>query len=448
MDTEWTLEEFRNAVPHLIALALAPVIATALLLVSQRRGWSPPLWAALIIGLVLRLGMLAAQRGGPYPWDFAVDFHSTAVNVLSLHDPVLNIREGGWHFLSLMAYVLAGQLWFARVTGLSWNTTGHLVPIIADLVLMVLVGRLARGHGALRRFQWACNPLAIMVCALHGQIEPLALGLGVGAFVVARSQVRHRAIFAGVLAGLSITTNSWPVLLLPGILLTLPGARRRFTTLAWSAAVPIVFLVTQPLFVRPFTYRYLPDIIKTLLHTRAIVGDWGWTSLATGGAQQEVPLLGKIGTLLLAAGVIAALWWWRRAHPIDLTIAILIAFLIVTHRMGTQYLLWPLPFLFAHPSPSRPPNRAASRRSILPTTRATPYLVLVSSAWAWAGYGPLTVLGTNPVHWRHMHVGWAWSSLAVIAVLVWALPWKRRVDPEPAPPDTPAPEPERITATP
>lgn len=421
MDTEWTLEEFRNAVPHLITLALAPVIATAFLLVSQRRGWSPPLWIALVAAIALRLLMLVAQRGGPYPWDFAVDFHDTAVNVLALHDPVLNIRTGGWHFLSLMAYVLAGQLWFAHATGLSWDTTGHLVPIFADLVLMVLVGRLSGGNGALRRFQWACNPLAIMVCALHGQIEPLALALGVGAFLTARSRMRHRAIATGILAGLSITTNSWPVLLLPGILLTLPGARRRITALAWSVAVPAVFLLTQPLFVRPFTYRYLIDIVKTLMHTRPIVGDWGWTSLATGGAQAEVPILGRIGTLVLAAGVIAAVWWWRRAHPIDLTIVILIAFLVFTHRMGTQYLLWPLPFLFARP------------------TRATPYLVLVSSVWAWVGYAPLSVLGTNPVHWRQMHVPWAWSSFAVIAVLVWAVPWARRVGARTTPPDTPAP---------
>lgn len=301
-----------------------------------------------------------------------------------------------------------------RATGLSWNTTGHLVPIIADLVLMVLVGRLSRGKAALRRFQWACNPLAIMVCALHGQIEPVALALGVGAYLVARSQARDRGVYAGVLAGLAITSNSWPVLLLPGILLTLQVTRRRVIALTCAVAVPAVFLVTQPLFVRPFSYGTLPDVVKALLHTRAVVGDWGWTTLATGGAQVEAPLLGKIGTLVLLAGIAAAVWWWRRADPIDLTIVILLAFLIVTHRLGSRYLLWPLPFLFARP------------------TRGTPYLVLASSAWVWIGYVPMTVLAKRPGDWSAMHPWWAYSSLAVIPFVVWALPWARRFRSRPA----------------
>ena len=408
--------------PHLIILTIAPVAATVLLLVAQRRGWSPPLWAALTVGLVLRLIMLAGQRGGPYPWDFTHDFHDTAVNVLNMHDPVLNIREGGWHFLSMMAYVLAGQLWFARVTGLSWNTAGHLVPILADLVLIVLVGRLCRGKAALRRFQWACNPLAIMVCALHGQLESMALALGVGAYVVARGTARHRGAYAGVLAGLAIAGNSWPVLLLPGIILVLQGTRRRIAALACAVGVPVVFLVTQPLFVRPFTYVYLIDIVKTLLHTRPIVGDWGWTTLFTGGMQVESPLIGRIGTLVLLAGLVAAVWWWRRADPLDLTVVILLAFLICTHRLGSQYLLWPLPFLLARP------------------TRGTPYLVLAASAWAWIGYAPLSVLPREPGDWSAMHPWWAYSSLAVLPFLIWALPWRRRVGARPdGPPDGPAP---------
>ena len=395
--------------PHLIMLTIAPVVATVLLVVCQRRGWSPPLWAALTVGAALRLLMLYAQSGGPYPWDFTHDFHDTAVNVLSWHDPVLNIREGGWHFLSLMAYVFGGALWLARVAGLSWNTAGHLVPIIADLILMVLVGRLARRNGAQRRFQWACNPLAIMVCALHGQFTSVALALGVGAYLVARGPGRHRAVYAGILAGLAITSNSWPVLLLPGLLLTLPDPRRRITALAWSVAMPVVFLVTQPLFVRPFTYATLPDVVKTLLHTRPVVGDWGWTTIFTHGMQVESPTLGRIGTIVLLAGLVAAVWWWRRAHPVDLTIVILLAFLIVTHRLGTQYLLWPLPFLFARPTPR------------------TPYAVATATLWAWAGYVPMSLLGAVPGRWSALHPYWAWSSFVVIAALVCALPWERRV---------------------
>ena len=54
-------------------------------------------------------------------------------------------------------------------------------------MLIPLVGKLAGGPKAsLRAFQYACNPLAILVASVHGQVEPVALVFGVAAFVVAR----------------------------------------------------------------------------------------------------------------------------------------------------------------------------------------------------------------------------------------------------------------------
>lgn len=394
----------------LLIFGVPLVLLLVLCLVAGRRRWAPSLAVALGVGAALRIGaMLLAWRLRVNPYDFGVDFPTAADNVLHLHDPVLNAREGGWHFMPLMAYVLAGQRWVSQVTGLDWAIAGRLVPIAADLVLTMLVGRLSAENGALRRFQWACNPLAILVCAFHGQLEPPALAFGVGALLIARSDRPRRAVLAGLLLGLSIATNSWPVLLAPGILLALPDLRRRVTAALTTGGVLLLMLISEPLVV--------PDgqgvvgqayaIARTLAHTRPVIGEWGWTAVATGGAQIVDPTIGRIGTFVLGAGLLAALWWWRRADPLTLTAAALLAFLICTHRVGAQYLLWPLPYLFARPTRGTWPAFAAMS--------------------VWAGMGYLWVSGHMSYEtWLGRHAVWALSSLAVIAVLVYALPGRRR----------------------
>ena len=71
-----------------------------------------------------------------------------------------------------MAFVLAGELKLGQATHLPWPVVGRLAPVVADLILIPLIGKLATDRGPLRRFQYACNPLVILICAIHGQLEP------------------------------------------------------------------------------------------------------------------------------------------------------------------------------------------------------------------------------------------------------------------------------------
>jgi hypothetical protein len=396
-------------VTNLLVFAAPLTAGLVLVLVGQWRGWAPSLPVAVGTGVVLRVAvLLLAWRFNVHPYDFSVDFPTAADNVLHGRDPVLTAREGGWHFLPLSAYVLAGQLRLGQVLGIGWAVIGRLVPIFADLALIPLVGKLARGRSpALRAFQWAANPLAIMVCAVHGQLEPIALAFGVGALVVARSAYARRAVAAGILVGLAITVNSWPALLVPGVLLALPGTRRRLTALLWAGAVPLVFFVTQPLVLGHAPSGELIAVARALAKTRPVVGDWGWTAIAEGGTQTVDPALGTIGTGVLLAGLALAVWWWRRADALTLTAVILLAFLICTHRLGAQYLLWPLPYLLARPA------------------RGTWPAFTAACMWAAIGYLWLGTTATYDVWWMR-HEVWALLSLAVIPLLVWALPWSRR----------------------
>jgi hypothetical protein len=125
------------------------------------------------------------------------------------------------------------------------------------------------------------------------------------------------------------------------------------------------------------------------------------------------PLLGHIGTPVLVIGLLAAGWWWRRADPLDLTLVLLLVFLILTYRLGAQYLMWPAAYLLARPS------------------RGAWAVIILTSAWAAAGY--LRVYEVLGVTWSQQHQWTALLSIVVIAFMIRALPPRERVPGVPPP---------------
>jgi hypothetical protein len=104
--------------------------------------------------------------------------------------------------------------------------------------------------------------------------------------------------------------------------------------------------------------------------------------------------------------LLGVMWLWRRADRVDMTSAVLLAFMVVTPRMGAQYLLWFVPFLIARP------------------TRFSRPAIWLAALWAGLGYVYLTHF--DDVGWWQNHQWWSRSSIAVIAMLVLAMPWSRR----------------------
>jgi hypothetical protein len=327
-------------------------------------------------------------------------------------------------------------------------------------VLIPLVAKLAGGPKAsLRAFQYALSPLALLVASIHGQVEPVALVFGVAAFVVARgpgspervgvtdSAVARfrlellgggwqeaprralgmlaralkpgpsdradlkRAALAGLLMGLALCAKSWPIWLIPGFLLFLPHLRARIVGLFVTGAVPLFFLVTLPIFAGT-SLSQIPEVIRVIQDIRPIVGEWGWTPWWTGGHWSLEPLLAKVGTYLIYVCVVAAVLIWRRADPIDMTLAILLIFMVVTPRLGAQYLLWFMPFLIARP------------------TRFAWPVILGTSFWAAYGYVYMT---QDPATWVELHSYWSRASIVLLPILFLAMPWARRNPPEPEP---------------
>jgi hypothetical protein len=398
--------------PEFTAFILVAGLITAGL--AQWRGWRPSLRTALAVGIGLRLLLLIfAATDSWQPVDFAEGFKPAGLAILHHQDPVL-ATQGSWHFLPMIPYFYA----LALATGLPWEIAGRLCTIIADVVLIVLVGKLAgRKHEAAARFQYACNPIALMIAVIHAQVEPVALVFLVGAYIVARSTPRledsslrgpgaMNAAWAGALFGFALSAKSWPIILLPVLLAMLPTWRQRLYGLCAAGAVPVFFLVTLPLVVSS-SWANMLNVARYLGEVRPIVGEWGWTAVMTGGDWQLASGAARIGEIILYATIALVMWLWWRSDRIDQTSAILLAFMVVTPRMGAQYLLWFVPFLCARP------------------TRWSRPAMTLGAIWAGLGYIYLTQFDDNG--WWKNHEWWAVSSVVVIPFLVLAMPWARRV---------------------
>jgi hypothetical protein len=428
---------------YAILTGLVLVTGVVLAIIAQWRGWRPTLLVALAVGIGFRVLIMTTSAIDTWqPVDFVESFKPAGEAVLNRQDPVLG-SDGGWHFLPTIPYVYGLLLWL----GIPWEIAGRLVTVVADVVLIPLVGKLAGGSRAsLRAFQYACNPIGILVASVHGQVEPVALAFGVAAFVVARGpadpdgrglsgtfrelyhQARatvgthglrgslglalaprpgatRRAIYAGLLMGLALCAKSWPIWLIPGMLLLLPGVRARLVAMVSIAIPPIFFLVTLPIFAGT-SLDQIPEVIRVIGDIRPIIGEWGWTAIAVGGEWTLDSGLARFGTYLIYVTVLVVAFLWRRADPVDLTTAILLAFMVVTPRLGAQYLLWFMPFLVARP------------------TFFTWPAIIGSAAWAGTGYLYLTQWTTHD--WWIRHSPWAMSSIVLLPILAAALPWGRR----------------------
>ncbi|MFF5213321.1 hypothetical protein [Streptosporangium sp. NPDC000396] len=442
---------------YAILTGIVLVTGVVLALVAQWRNWRPSLLVVLAVGIGFRLLIMTTSAIDTWqPVDFMESFKPAGEAILRREDPVLG-SDSGWHFLPTIPYVYGLLLWL----GIPWEVGGRLVTVVADMALIPLVGKLAGGPAAsLRAFQYACNPLAILVACVHGQVEPVALVFGVAAFVVARGPgspdrrgvavdvpdviarvrrgvsafgvggaVRHalspagvvrrtiaprpgekpvlrRAVLAGLLMGLALCAKSWPIWLIPGMLLLLPTFRARIAAFVVTGVVPLFFLVTLPIFAGT-SLSQIPEVIHEIQYIRPIVGDWGWAALKVGGDWTLAPGIVTFGTRLIYITLLVVAFLWRRADPVDLTTALLLAFMITTPRLGVQYLMWFMPFLIARP------------------TRFTwPVIIGVS---VWGGYGYLYMTQFDTDTWWELHSAWAQSSIVLLPILALAMPWGRRV---------------------
>jgi hypothetical protein len=316
--------------------------------VALRWRWSPPLAVSLLVGLIVRAAIVFLAYGHT-PHDVAVGNFSAVQAILHGRDPLTTLRRETWNFLPFCAYVSAA----AAKTGLSWQYAAKLVPVAFDLATIVLVGEFARPAGRRRNSQllYALSPVAVFISAWHGQLDPIAVFLGLSALLLARQQ---RAAAAGIVLGLAVAAESWPVLFLPGVLLCCP-VRRWWQVIASAAAMLAGLALVIPLVL----HGSLAKALQRLLGYRGYSGTWGWSGLlryarltAAGFTGHHVVAVQRLGTMLIILAVVAVIIVFRRRPPEDVSVATILALLVTSAAVGPQYLIWPAALLYAARRPA------------------------------------------------------------------------------------------------
>ena len=327
--------------------AIVLVICACASVLALWRGWSPPLMVSLGIGLALRL-LVVYLAYGHTPMDVAVIFRHVAHAVLRRRDPLATLPRYQWNFLPFSDYLLAAELKIRW----PWQVAVKLLPVACDVATIGLVGFFARPSAQNKaRILYALNPLALLVSAWHGQIEPIAIMLGLSALLLAR---RQHALWAGIVLGFAVASKSWPLLFAPGVFRDIPRGRWWQTALG-AVAVLAALLLSGPLLLHASIRRD----VATILGYRSLLGAWGWTGIlrylhlaGLGFAGPHVDALQHVGTLITAVTLVAVVLVFRRCSGPDLTVAALLAFLAVTVGFGAQYLLWPAALLYASRRPA------------------------------------------------------------------------------------------------
>jgi len=416
---------FHTLTPHRLVVAVFLLVAgIVLMVVSQRRGWRPSLLTTLVLAAVLRGGMLfLAWHIRPY--DLYQDFWHAGLSTLHHQDPVLNaVRHQGWASLPTYTFLLAGAAWTVIHLHWSWLIVARVPAILSDLGVVVVVGALVTASGgsrelaALRRFQYACSPIAILVSSVHGQLEPFCLLFAFAAFAVVLKGGQgisvRRTLAGGALLAIAISGQSWPVLFLPALLIALPSWRRRLQGLAGTAGAGAVLFLSMPLTVGT-PVSAMPHLVKRMVSNQPPIGTWGWSGVwvqlhPTGLPPTQDPLwlnVGKIGEKIALLVVLIAIFWWRRAHPLDVATASVTALVVASPGIGLQYLQWPVPSSIARP------------------TRLTLTAQIAAGLCAFTFYLPMNMLTSH--NWQATNRVMMFVSLGVVLLMIAALPWGRRV---------------------
>jgi hypothetical protein len=318
-----------------LAVALVVAVCAAMMIAAERRRWAPPVAVTMGVGLAVRVAAVAATDGHT-PIDVRVWFRGVARMAVHGQDPLTHTSTAIWNFLPLTAFALV----VALVLPVSWVVGQKVLMIAADLVVVWLVGSLSGSDAAHRRMLYAVCPIAVIVTGYHGQLEPLGLALGLGAFAAARG---GRAGAAGVLLGLAVSIKSWPVVLLPGVLRDVGrGGRLR------CAEATAVVLTAQ--FVLMAVVSDAPTAAVRRLAAHEFIGGWGWSAIVRVMAPtlsqadwKTVVTIGTVLTVLAVAAVLVRLW--PAGDGITISTALFLAVIATTAGFAPQYVLWCVPFL-------------------------------------------------------------------------------------------------------
>jgi hypothetical protein len=317
---------------------------------ASASAWVSPAAVAAAALIVRALAVLLSDRVVAD----VLRYHKVASHVLDVSwNPYLAPRL--YPYPAAWIWVEVAAEWLARHAGVPFALAVKLPIVLADAALAGLLASWSRDRvaaGTVPAFRWAgwvyaLHPVAVLVTGFHGQFDAVAL---LALLYALRARERGHLDRSALALSAAIAVKSFPVLVLPFVLLFLPRRRARVRYVV-LALLPVLLLLA------PFAIADAAALRRELF-AYAGVADFGWIGglravratatghLARAGAEQWGTLV-TVSKLAFIAGA-AALWlatamgrlrWSLEASAL----AVLLAFEALYGALSAQYLLWPVP---------------------------------------------------------------------------------------------------------
>lgn len=244
----------------------------------------------------------------------------------------------------------AGGALIAGLSGWSFPLIIKLPLIASDLTIVFLLYKISG-----KKIAWifALNPVIILITAVHGQFDTLAILM----VLLAVYFYPRRFVISALFLGIAVAFKSYPILLLPAFLLGAKQLRSKSNYLLYA------LLTVLPVFVLflPFLKSSYLQIIDKVF-TYSGVSDYGWLAIYRTfiWLKDNIPFQSITGTvellslskLLFIGSYIYFVWLlFRRKTPLSLSFCIsgiFLLFYLLYGGIASQYLFWLTPFLLIY----------------------------------------------------------------------------------------------------
>ena len=300
----------------------------------------------LILGLVLRLipAFYTPIVGDTSHWQRTGASIFAGKNPYQLKQKILFPYPPLWMIFEGSAY------WLSRTLNLPFGFIIKLPLICSDLGIAVLLFYLVSGtvkQKLLGVLVFILNPISILITSFHGQFDTLPIFFICIALLFFRGK---KTLLSAFSLGLGIALKTFPVLLLPFFLFSIPGGwKKKLNSLIISLA-PIILLLM------PFLILDYSSVQESFFNYSGWT-DHGWMSIIRAGYWLSHNFIYQptrfLDQLLLVNKLVFLGFWtvciWKFRHTetnLCLQIAsVFLAFFLIYGGISSQYLVWPLVFL-------------------------------------------------------------------------------------------------------
>jgi hypothetical protein len=300
-----------------------------------------PLTALVFIaGGIARAVLVPITHGQDFVvWDLASQATLNGSNVYA-HHPAYS--GGPYSYFPLFLYVELPMQWLALHTGVSFTIMGKLPIVASDVATAVLIASFLVRRGFLDRAVavgtalFFLNPLVVYNGAFYGRFDSVCLALLLLALRRWELGRGHTTTFAAVYA-LSVAAKTFPILLLPWLLLRLGKDGWRLVAVLGGTLIALSapYLVTSPV-------AFFRDLIY--YNASKGPGEYSWQQLLTDNASAD--MVHAAGYVLFGIFVLAIAYLARTvADPSTFLSASLLCSILVNKSVIEQYYIWTFPFL-------------------------------------------------------------------------------------------------------